>query len=31
VFLVRSIDNKYIGAFKLRDDLLDVADQPCPY
>jgi hypothetical protein len=27
VFLVRSIDNKYIGAFKLRDDLLDVADQ----
>ena len=27
VFLVRSIDNKYIGASKLRDDLLDVADQ----
>ena len=27
VLLVRSIDNKYIGAFKLRDDLLDVADQ----
>ncbi len=27
VFLVRSIDNKYIGASKLRDDLLDGADQ----
>ncbi len=27
VFLVRSIDNKYMGASKLRDDLLDVADQ----
>ena len=27
VFFVRSIDNKNIGASKLRDDLLDVADQ----
>ena len=27
VFLVRSIDNKNIGASKLRDDLLDVSDQ----
>ena len=24
---MRSIDNKYMGASKLRDDLLDVADQ----
>ncbi len=27
VFFVRSIDSKYIGASKLCDDLLDVADQ----
>ena len=27
VFLVRSIDDKNMGASKLRDDLLDVADQ----
>ena len=26
VFLLRAIDNKYIGASKLRDDFLDVED-----